>query len=137
MRVLLDTNVLVRATPTSRGGPAWEVLQRILTGRHILVTSPPLLLELEDVLRRPRVQKSLKLGDDEAGGICLRLMFPTTRKTPPWCKPPSWGELRCSALAIGTSCIRRDLLFARPMAFAFYRTSNLLSELRAAEPGVL
>ena len=43
MRVLLDTNVLVRATPSSHGGPAWELLQQILLGPH---TDLDLLKEL-------------------------------------------------------------------------------------------
>ena len=54
MRIVLDTNVLVRATPASAGGPAWETLRRIAQD-HVLISSPPLLAELRDVLSRPRV----------------------------------------------------------------------------------
>ena len=55
MRIALDTNVLVRATPRS-DGPAREVLKAIGSGPHFLITSEFILDELERVLQYPRVQ---------------------------------------------------------------------------------
>jgi uncharacterized protein len=60
MRVVLDTNVLIRANPKARG-PARELLQRIVSGDHVLVTSPFLLQELARVLAYPRVAERWKL----------------------------------------------------------------------------
>jgi putative PIN family toxin of toxin-antitoxin system len=55
MRVVLDTNILVRAAkPTF--GPAAEVVRRLKSGPHTLIASPYLLAELERVLLYPRVQ---------------------------------------------------------------------------------
>jgi uncharacterized protein len=64
MRLVLDTNVLVRSTPASQGGPAREAIERII-GTHILLVSPPLMLELADVMRRPRLRDALGLSEDE------------------------------------------------------------------------
>jgi len=59
MRVVLDTNVLVRATEYSAGGPAWELLRRVSAAPHQLISSPPLIRELADVLSRPHIRKLL------------------------------------------------------------------------------
>lgn len=48
MRVVLDTNVLVSAILF--GGKPRQVLESIIAGHHLLLTSPPLLDELVKVL---------------------------------------------------------------------------------------
>jgi len=55
VRILLDTNVLVRAFVSARG-PAAEVLRRT-TRAHRLLLSPHLLDEVERVLAYPRLRK--------------------------------------------------------------------------------
>jgi putative PIN family toxin of toxin-antitoxin system len=65
MRVVLDTNILVRANAKARG-PARELLQLITASSdHVLILSPFLLQELERVLSYHRVRVSSKLTDDE------------------------------------------------------------------------
>ena len=64
MRVVIDTNVLVRATPASQGGPAREVLERLLSGSHILITSAPLIAEVVDVLRRSSLRRLHGMSDN-------------------------------------------------------------------------
>lgn len=54
MRIVLDTNVLVRAFVSARG-PAAEVLRRA-TRAHRLLLSPYLLDEVERVLAYPRLR---------------------------------------------------------------------------------
>lgn len=56
MRVLLDTNVLVRATGESTG-PARALLLRLAAPPHAVVVSAFLLDELRRVLTYPRVQR--------------------------------------------------------------------------------
>jgi putative PIN family toxin of toxin-antitoxin system len=56
MRVLLDTNVLVRATGRS-SGPARELFLRLLDPPHAVIASNYLLDELRRVLEYPRVQR--------------------------------------------------------------------------------
>ncbi len=64
MRVVLDTNILIRANPKARG-PARELLEQIAFGEHVLVISHYLLLEIERVLAYPRVSTRWKLTAQE------------------------------------------------------------------------
>jgi putative PIN family toxin of toxin-antitoxin system len=65
MRIVLDTNILVRANVKARG-PARELLQIIVgSADHILLLSPFLLVELERVLDYERVRVASKLTDQE------------------------------------------------------------------------
>jgi len=64
MRIVLDTNVLIRANPKSRG-PARELLLKIISGNHVLVTSPFLLQELARVLAYPRIEARWRLRPEE------------------------------------------------------------------------
>jgi len=64
MRVVLDTNVLIRASPKA-SGPAREVLLSIASGDHVLIMSGILLQEVERVLSYPRVQKLWKMTHKE------------------------------------------------------------------------
>lgn len=78
MRIVLDTNILVRANVKARG-PSREVLLAIVHGNDILISSPFLLRETERVLSYPRLQKLWRLTPqdiqehvDLIGGIsCL------------------------------------------------------------------
>ncbi len=65
MRIVLDTNILVRANAKARG-PARELLQMIVASAdHTLLLSPFLLEELERVFDYERVRVSSKLTDQE------------------------------------------------------------------------
>jgi putative PIN family toxin of toxin-antitoxin system len=65
MRIVLDTNILVRANAKARG-PARELLQLIIASpEHTLLLSPFLLQELERVFSYERVRKLSKLTDEE------------------------------------------------------------------------
>lgn len=54
-RVVLDTSVIVAALRTRRGA-ANEVLRRVAARRLLLLATPPLFLEYEEVLKRPEQQ---------------------------------------------------------------------------------
>lgn len=57
MRVVLDTNILIRANPTvSPQGLARDLLLTVLSGPHVLVLSSAILDEVQRVLNYPRVQ---------------------------------------------------------------------------------
>lgn len=67
MKVVLDTNILVRAGVKARG-PARELLQLITASpRHTLLSSPFLLRELERVFSYERVRVLSKLTEQEIG----------------------------------------------------------------------
>src|SRR5271156_4395848 len=55
MRIVVDTNVLVRAAPRA-AGPARRLLHEIRTRSHSLILSDFILDELRRVLAYPRVQ---------------------------------------------------------------------------------
>lgn len=61
MRIVLDTNILVRANVKARG-PARDLLAKILNSNHVLITSPFLLREVERAMAYPRVQRLWKLS---------------------------------------------------------------------------
>jgi predicted nucleic acid-binding protein len=65
MRIVLDTNILVRANVNARG-PARELIQLIVNSpNHVLLLPPFLLQELERVFSYERVRTSSKLTDAE------------------------------------------------------------------------
>src|ERR1035438_10808688 len=65
MRIVLDTNIIVRANAKSKG-PARELLLLIVNSpEHVLLLSPFLLKELERVFEYDRVRAATKLTDEE------------------------------------------------------------------------
>jgi putative PIN family toxin of toxin-antitoxin system len=64
MRIVLDTNILVRAN-VKAWGPAREILLRIAHGDHVLITSPFLLREVERALAYPRLQRLWRLSSQD------------------------------------------------------------------------
>jgi putative PIN family toxin of toxin-antitoxin system len=64
VRVLLDTNILVRANGKS-DGPARKLLLDLIARRHILLTSAEILIELARVLRYPRVLALFGLSEEQ------------------------------------------------------------------------
>lgn len=75
MRIVFDTNVLVRAHPAGTGS-AHRAVWHTIHGGHILITSHYILTELERVLSYPRIQKSFHISAPVAGeylSLLLRL----------------------------------------------------------------
>ena len=65
MKVVLDTNILVRANPkTSPRGLARELLLSVVSGPHTLIVSSYLLNEVELVLSYPHVTKRWPLSPE-------------------------------------------------------------------------
>jgi putative PIN family toxin of toxin-antitoxin system len=62
VRIVLDTNILVRAFANSHG-LAYRLLQVILAESHLLLLSNEMLAELSRVLRYPRL--AMDHGEDE------------------------------------------------------------------------
>ena len=55
--VVLDTNVIVSAGITPAGAPAMLVFDWVLSGKVNVATSPLVVAEYREVVRRPRFQK--------------------------------------------------------------------------------
>lgn len=66
MRIVLDTNILIRANAKAKG-PARELLLWIVNSpEHVLLLSPFILKELERVFAYDRVRTATKLTGEEA-----------------------------------------------------------------------
>ncbi len=65
MRVLLDTNILVRANPKAGGSARTLLAELARSTEHILIVSPFLLEEVERVLAYPRLQALWPLTPEE------------------------------------------------------------------------
>lgn len=74
MRVVVDANVVVSGLLIDDGWPA-EVLRRWKAGLFELITSEPLMAELNDVLSRPRIVR--RFLHPELGLEFLRLLQET------------------------------------------------------------
>lgn len=73
MRILLDTNLLVRAAITPEG-LARKILDHIgKKDEHVLILSAHLLSEVADVLSRPRIRARWPLSADEIQKYCQYL----------------------------------------------------------------
>jgi len=64
LRVVLDTNVFVSSLLSTQGLPA-PVLHAWREGRYMLVTSPPIIAEIVEVLESPRISKKYLIGQEE------------------------------------------------------------------------
>jgi putative PIN family toxin of toxin-antitoxin system len=71
-RVVLDTSVIVAALRTRRGA-ANRVLRLVASGRLVLLATPPLFLEYEDVLRRPEQRLVHGLTPEAIDGFLAEL----------------------------------------------------------------
>jgi putative PIN family toxin of toxin-antitoxin system len=56
LRVVLDTNVFISSLLSAQGLPA-QVLNAWREGKHMLVTSPPIIAKIVDVLESTRISK--------------------------------------------------------------------------------
>ena len=64
MRIVLDTSVLVAAL-RSRLGAGNAILRLVAQRRIVLLATPPLFLEYEDVLKRPEHRLAHRLSSEE------------------------------------------------------------------------
>ncbi|MBI4663777.1 MAG: putative toxin-antitoxin system toxin component, PIN family [Verrucomicrobia bacterium] len=64
MRVVIDTNVLV-AGLRRRGGASHYIIRAVLERQVVPLISVPLVLEYEEVLKRPSLLPHLTVGDIE------------------------------------------------------------------------
>lgn len=81
LRVVVDTNVLVRGTLSATGGSAL-VLEAIKRRRCVLITSRQHLSELYDVLGRSRITRKYGVTDKERQRLVGRLYASAILVTP-------------------------------------------------------
>lgn len=147
MRIVCDTNVLIRAA-INPNGLAGELLRRIRRS-HVLVASHPLLAELFSVMRRPKIQALH--GRDEHGirrfvaslykaAAIVQLPQPLPRVVP--FDPKDDAVLLTAIGAKADVLTTRDQHFLHPDVLTLVARhglriigdDQLLAELRATQP---
>jgi putative PIN family toxin of toxin-antitoxin system len=122
MRAVIDTNILVRALikPTGTVGP---VLLRLRRGDYTLLYTQPVLVELVDVLNRPRLRRKYELSDDDIKTVLALIMLrgePVTPEQPiTVCRDPKDNKFLEAAVAGRADIIvsgDEDLLTLHPFA---------------------
>lgn len=81
MRVLLDANVLISAL-LLESTPPGLILQAWRSGAFELITSVPLLREIDKVLSRPKLRERIRLSEAEAAEFIFYLSTNTTLVDP-------------------------------------------------------
>src|SRR5262245_17858304 len=81
MRIVLDTNILVRSHAAATG-PARELLRLLAaSGQHTLVLSTEILQEVERVFRYQRVRKVARLTDEQVARYLRELQLASYSET--------------------------------------------------------
>ena len=109
MIVVLDTNVIISSLLSSKGAPA-EIINRWEANEFEVLTSPPLITELERALTYPRVRQYLTSSPDEIVAFLKRWRTVTTLVEPQMSldvidKDPDDNRVLECALAGGASYI--------------------------------
>ncbi len=122
MRVVVDTNILVRAVikPSGTVGP---VLLRLRHGDYTLLYAQSLLEELIDVLNRPRIRKKYRLTDQDIQTVVRLILLRGKAVTPQEritaCRDPKDDKFLEVAVAGKADVIvsgDQDLLVLHPFA---------------------
>lgn len=69
MRVVIDTNIWISALLNPSGEPA-RLVAAFMKGEFELVVCEPLVKEIAEVLRRPRIAKKYQLNDEQINSYC-------------------------------------------------------------------
>lgn len=149
MRVVLDTNVLVRSTKNATG-PARELLSLLQADPHVIVISREILVELVRVLDYPRLVQQHRLTPEERREFAAGLDTAAEHVTLPAGVPaavstdPDDNFVVQTAVAgnVDVICTRdRHLLHANVQAYCarfgirVLRDTELLDELRQSAAG--
>ena len=122
-RVVIDTNIWIRILLA--GPVTLPVLEAWQSGRFRVVVSQPLLDELEEVSRRPRLRK--RIPEERARKLLRQLRFRgeqvAVTTTPPRCRDPKDEPVlataidgRADAIVSGDADLRADDRLREEMA---------------------
>ena len=74
LRVVIDANVLVSGMFGIKNSPSSQILDAIRTQKIILVSSPAIIKEIEDVINRERIVKLTKMNKGERSDFIGKLI---------------------------------------------------------------
>lgn len=65
LRIVVDTNVIISGLFGIKNSPSYEIFEAIRSQKLILVLSPPIVEELEEVSGRERIVKRTKMSKED------------------------------------------------------------------------
>lgn len=104
LKAVVDTNVLVSGTILSRGHP-FGILEAWRRSEFLLITSPEIIIEVEAVLRRPKISQKYRLTEDQIVRLLTALEQEAIVVSPPPLDPlPIIGPSDLKFLACAEVC---------------------------------
>src|SRR5258706_11867222 len=74
IRAVLDTNILISVLITKKQSPPLQLYQAFTAQKFLLITSPSILAEVEDVINREKIVKYHKLSPKQREAIMEQLL---------------------------------------------------------------
>ncbi len=74
IRAVLDTNILISALITKKTSPPLQLYKAFTAQKFLLITSPSILAEVEDVINRDKIVNYHKLTQKQRVGIMELLL---------------------------------------------------------------
>lgn len=136
MRVVVDTGVLVSGL-IRPAGPVGEVLQALRDGRFTIVTSTDIILEIVEVLGRPKIRAKYHIQPQDVTALInlirLRGELVIPRQTVTACRDPKDNKFLEAALAGEAKIVATgddDLLVLHPFqGIEILRPAEFLARL--------
>lgn len=136
MRVVVDTGILVSALIRPKG-TIGDVLHALRDGRFIAIYSTPMMLEVTEVLSRPKIQEKYHVRPDDIEALInivrLRGELVIPKQTITACRDPKDNKFLEAALAGEADAIVTgddDLLVLHPFdGVDILRAAELLEKL--------
>ncbi len=136
MRVVVDTGILVRALISPKG-TIGRVLHALRDGQFTAIYSTPMMLEVADVLGRPKIREKYHIQPNDAEALInlvrLRGDLVIPKRTVTACRDPKDNKFLEAALAGETNAIVTgddDLLVLHPFeSMDILRPAELLEKL--------
>jgi putative PIN family toxin of toxin-antitoxin system len=131
MRILLDSNLLVRAAITPNG-LARKLLRCIEESEeHVLIVSSHLLGEVADVQRRPRIQAHWPISSQEIQSFCRYLSrigeeIPFQPVSPVISDPKDQAVIETAVAGRANMICTSDAHFHKPLAKEFLEQRRIL-----------
>ena len=129
MRIVLDTNILVRANPrTSPRGLARDLLLTIVFGPHELILSTWILAEVRRVLSYPYVKTRWPLREEETGNYLFALQEAAILVELPESFPPILSDPDDDPILQTAILGQADVLCTRDPAFDHAAVQDVCSD---------
>ncbi len=74
IRAVLDTNILVSALITKKSSAPLQIYRAFTAQKFLLITSPSILAEVEDVINREKIAKYHKLASEQRQAVIEQLV---------------------------------------------------------------